>query len=311
MSCAHLAFFAFLMLPSLARAGSTNDLEVVATLSTNRVALGTVVDLSVEVRHPGGGAVTLPEIDHPKEIVVRSRDRRTAATKDGRAKTNFDFRLASYRLGEHLISTGIVRFTALDGAVYEKPFPSLRLNVQAVRQQGDGNLRDLPDAATLPHPWRKRLPWILGVAALTAIAALLLARLLRHYRPKPPPPKPPELPTAHLLALKALRELRERNLPAEGRHEEFVVGVSLILRTYLEKRFKLEAPERTTEEFIAEASRSRELNLERQSMVREFLEQCDLVKFARFTPDASQDEHLLTTAERFVRETTPAGIKKE
>ena len=42
--------------------------------------------------------------------------------------------------------------------------------------------------------------------------------------------------------------------------------------------------------------------------MRQFLELCDLVKFARFTPDSAQGEGLLGAAERFVHETKPAGL---
>lgn len=284
-------------------AAPTKDFEVQAALSTNRVPIGAEARLELRVYHPLGAAVTVPELDRPKEIVVRKRDRRTEAHDADTQLTRFDYTLASYRLGEHLVSTGMVRLTGLDGAVREEPFPPLRLDVRSVREQGDTALRDALEPATLPSPWRRRWKWLVAGALLIIAAAALLAWALRRYKPKPPPAVPPALPNAHLLALKSLQELRARRLIEAGRIGEFTVAVSGILRIYLERRFQLDAPERTTEEFIAEASRSRALTLDQQAAVREFLELCDLVKFARFTPDAAQGEGLLQSAERFVRET--------
>jgi hypothetical protein len=79
--------------------------------------------------------------------------------------------------------------------------------------------------------------------------------------------------------------------------------VSNTLRLYLEERFNLRAPERTTEEFLVELRTSRHLTVDQKQSLGEFLESCDLVKFARFEPNEMALWQLHDAALRLVDET--------
>ena len=67
------------------------------------------------------------------------------------------------------------------------------------------------------------------------------------HQPAPPPPPVP----AHIIAYAALRELFAQNLVARGLIKPYYFALSTILRRYIENRFGLQAPEQTTEEFLA------------------------------------------------------------
>ncbi|MGZ8938197.1 MAG: hypothetical protein ACXW32_03185 [Limisphaerales bacterium] len=81
--------------------------------------------------------------------------------------------------------------------------------------------------------------------------------------------------------------------------------VSDVLRAYVEERFELKAPERTTEEFMEELRSSTKLRGDHKLLLEDFLGRCDLVKFARFEPTLPELEALLDSAYRFVEETAP------
>lgn len=83
--------------------------------------------------------------------------------------------------------------------------------------------------------------------------------------------------------------------------------VSDVLRAYMEERFELRAPERTTEEFMEELRSSTKLRGDHKSLLEDFLSRCDLVKFARFEPTLPEMQALLDSAMRFVDETAPLG----
>ncbi|MGD0536347.1 MAG: hypothetical protein ABSC03_01750 [Verrucomicrobiota bacterium] len=85
--------------------------------------------------------------------------------------------------------------------------------------------------------------------------------------------------------------------------EPFCVAVSAALRTYLEERFDFRAPERTTEEFLVELQDTALLGLHQKRSLAGFLEQCDLVKFAREQPDREALRELYNAAFKLVRET--------
>lgn len=83
----------------------------------------------------------------------------------------------------------------------------------------------------------------------------------------------------------------------------FGFEVSETLRVYLEDRFHLRAPERTTEEFLVELQTSSALNREQKQSLADFLQGCDLVKFARLEPTESALRELHDSALRLVEET--------
>jgi hypothetical protein len=87
--------------------------------------------------------------------------------------------------------------------------------------------------------------------------------------------------------------------------ERFCTSVSEITRTYLEERFGLKAPERTTEEFLAELPNSAVLDSRHKTLLGDFLTQTDLVKFAKFEPGRRELEELHAAALRLVEETAP------
>jgi hypothetical protein len=83
----------------------------------------------------------------------------------------------------------------------------------------------------------------------------------------------------------------------------FCIAVSDALRQYLEERLKFRAPERTTEEFLIELRSTHLLNAEQKHSLGAFLEQCDLVKFARHEPGRPELMDLHRAALRLIQET--------
>lgn len=93
---------------------------------------------------------------------------------------------------------------------------------------------------------------------------------------------------AHELAYERLAELEAKGLVGSGRLKEFYEGLCGVLRYYIEDRFALKAPERTTEEFLYELAYSYVLSDADKESVGQFLRDCDLVKFAKQEPTDEQ-----------------------
>jgi hypothetical protein len=130
------------------------------------------------------------------------------------------------------------------------------------------------------------------------------AQLFKKPEVKPVPPHVRARQRLHA----ALRHISDPRL--------FCFEVSETLRVYVEERFKLRAPERTTEEFLVELQSSTALDSDQKQSLAAFLESCDLVKFARFEPNESALLELHESALRLVDETQfeavaqPAGTLK-
>ena len=106
--------------------------------------------------------------------------------------------------------------------------------------------------------------------------------------------------------MRALRELRRWQGAARESAAEvdaFYVGVSQVLRRYLEERFGLRAPERTTEEFLRDLERGDSLARRHRGVLERFLSQCDMVKFAKVVPSPDEHGRAYALAEAFVEST--------
>ena len=114
---------------------------------------------------------------------------------------------------------------------------------------------------------------------------------------KPAPPLPP-----HVAAIQALEALHNQKLWQNNRHKQYYSGLTDILRTYIAGRWGLGAMEMTSDEII-EAMRQEELPDKARMDLTAILRDADLVKFAKATPEAEQNEADYLKAYYFVEET--------
>jgi hypothetical protein len=140
----------------------------------------------------------------------------------------------------------------------------------------------------------------IGVLA-GAVLAWLVARWLRRPRPAPPPP-PPRPPWE--VALEKLDEVRHAGLLATHRYSEYYDRVGDAVREYFGSRYGFDGLECTTDEMLKELARSALAGVAMPE-IAEFLQQCDLVKFARMTPTPDDCQKALADAELLVRKTEP------
>ena len=156
------------------------------------------------------------------------------------------------------------------------------------------DIRGLKPPVEIPSGWAW-LWWTLGALALIVALVLLWRWWMKKQQATPPfIPVPPHVRAKQRLA-EALRLIAEP-MP-------FCVAVSNTVRVYLEERFQLRAPERTTEEFLHDLRSTAHLNSEQKQSLAGFLESCDLVKFARFEPNEAALRELHDSAGRLVDET--------
>ncbi len=155
-----------------------------------------------------------------------------------------------------------------------------------------------PEAVPPAWSWRQSLAWVLPALVL-AVLLLVLAEVVRRRVRRT------RLLTPDAWALRELRQIAGLDLEAGGAVERFPVLVSDVVRRYLELRFHLHAPRQTTAEFLAAMQQAPQLGPGQQELLREFLQRCDLAKFARATLSVEECRELAEAARTFVEQTTP------
>jgi Domain of unknown function (DUF4381) len=137
-------------------------------------------------------------------------------------------------------------------------------------------------------------PWVIFVASFAGLALLgWVVWLLTRRRKRP---QPPQLPCAHALeALQHIGAQIERMTPYQ-----FSIRVSDILRCYVTEQYALPLTRQTSVEFLNSLRRSSSFSDDEKVLLADFLNRCDLIKFARYQATATDSRLLLEEATRFV-----------
>lgn len=82
---------------------------------------------------------------------------------------------------------------------------------------------------------------------------------------------------------------------------EFSISVSDILRGYVTEQYNLPVTRQTSVEFLNALTKSSPFSEEERSLLEDFLNRCDLIKFARYEATTVDSRLLLEEATRFVK----------
>ena len=259
--------------------------RIVEPLSVDRqvipqtVRLGDPFVYRITVHHP---AKERWELRTPRdlggyELIEQSRTRSDGKTE---STTTYLLKMALFELGSHVLPT--LTFDVLDTngsgiARIDGPDIEARSSLPKDADQLGAKLADIKPNEDVPvRSWRL-LWWIAGALALAALVWLGV-RAWRN-RPLQPAPVTPPLPLEER-TLQALSALEAERLPERGLQREFHFRLNGVVRAYLGERFLFDALECTSGELLREAE-TRSLPGVEHDALREFVDQCDVARYAR------------------------------
>ncbi len=161
------------------------------------------------------------------------------------------------------------------------------------------DIRDIAPPVAIASAWE----WLWWTLAGLVLAAVLYSLWRWWLRKRAEVPVVVPVP-AHVRAKLKLQEA----LALLAAPKPFCIAVSDTLRVYLEERFEFRAPERTTEEFLYELQGTDRLTRDQKESLGNFLQNCDLVKFAKYEPGEPELRDLHDSALRLVEETEPVEV---
>ena len=139
-------------------------------------------------------------------------------------------------------------------------------------------------------------PWVIAVACLAGLVllGLFVWWLLRRRKLRPKPQK-----TAQQRALEQLDNI-SREIETMTPYQ-FSVRVSDILRRYVTEQYQLPVTRQTSVEFLNTLAKTSPFSEDDKSLLEDFLNRCDLIKFARYAATTGDSRLLLEEATRFVK----------
>lgn len=261
--------------------------QAVLTASATTVTVGERVELRVMARAGSAAARMIVAAGAERlcpggacEVLAR-RSLPPAAAGDG-----FTFEeivtVAFFRTGDFAVGPLAVEFRP-PGSEEAGETGRLVIRVRSLLQEGDRDIQPLKEPLPLPGHPRHLLPFAAVLLALLLLAALALWLWRRRRRPAAaaaPPPAPEEELAA------ALQPLRRQG-PPPGDPRPFFVALSSLIKRFCRRAYGFQAEDCTTAETAARLA-EREQDAALVGALRAVLDGCDLVKFARRVPQATE-----------------------
>jgi hypothetical protein len=285
---------------------SQGPIQVILRAEPGRVEYDKDILLTIAITAPQDCEITMPKLDDRLSgFVLSGGFVEEPATRDGKTTTVRHAQLTPILSAEHRIAPMAIQYADTRRHPPETRWFATRPMVfETVSPVGGKVGRDIKSKLKpvwIWPPWRTMALYAacaVGGAGLLAVLWMLLRRLHRHVQLMRLSPRE--------RALRELDALLGRDLIGRNLVKEFYIELTLVVRRYVERAHAIRAPEQTTEEFLASASRDPRFTAEVVRRLKAFLEAADLVKFAAHRPDSAAVTRAVGTAREYVETDTAA-----
>ena len=281
-------------------------LTVHVRLDKSKMTIAETVLLELEATIEGNYEVQMPKVDRLLESfgIVDWDNLGSKLDPNNNVVSTYRYRLEPFLSGTYAVPGFTFEFYDANDAEekqYELTTEPIDVEVTSLlgEQRGELVIADIEDVVEMPKEASYWWIWAScgagvvggGIVGLHYLRRRRLDKLVRIFKP------------AHEIAYERLRALVKDDLVNAGKLKEFYERISDILRHYIEHRFELRAPERTTEEFLIELQWTDVLSGSDKESIGEFLKHCDLVKFAKYNPTSEQIQRTFDLVKDFIEKT--------
>lgn len=289
-----------LMSPILIQAGN-----LTIKTSTDTILIGDIYSFEMKVENIGNSKIFFPNFTdtlvNGKIEIIESYKEDTLENSVSKKWDLSIYDAGAYQInGFSVISQTENKFDTLIS------HEAMTIFVKSIAVDTSKAFKPIKAPLSIPYPIKdvakKYIPYIIGLAILIALLFFIWYKYKNRHKPKYVKPK-----TAldyHKEAILKLKEIEKQKLWQNGKIKNYYLGISEVLRTYLEGRFTVNAMESTTDEIIDDFKELEE-NKTLTNKLKEVLQQCDLAKFAKFLPMGDENMRMMKIAQDFVAHTKP------
>ena len=232
---------------------------------------------------------------------VKDYTPRAIEIKDGTKTSIESFEITTFTTGDYQIPPITIKYSTATGELNSVVTDAIAIKVNSLLSGEEGeDIKPLRG----PKEFESKIPvWMWAAGAALLVAILVFWYLYRRAgKPIDLAKEPVDERLPWEIALAELNALKASDLVAKGEYKEYYLRLSEIFRRYLERRYGIQALERTTYEIISEF-RSLALEKKEEEIIHRFLDECDMVKFAKYDPTPEDIVRHFETAKEFVMQT--------
>jgi hypothetical protein len=293
-----------LILFSLFYSAAGQDVKVTSDFDSTRIYIGDQIKFTVTVDAPDGLRLSLPAFKDTliKNIEILSGPKVDSTRQKGRLKIVQKYIVTSFDSGRYQVppvfaeiknESGLKRFYS-DYSLLEV------IRVRIAPADTVTKIFDIVKPYRAPITVGDILPWVLIASVISALVWLAV-RYIRKLKKSAGEIETIIIPDpAHVIAFRKLEKLNEEKLWQKGEIKLYYTRLTEILRQYLENRFSVFSLELTTSETLDALVKEGFKKDVSYQQLKGILTNADLVKFAKYTPEASDHESIYQDSWNFV-----------
>jgi len=282
-------------------------IEVKVSVDKPSVKIGDIIRYTIKVDAASNVWFYIPDFTESVGglAVYNWNKSEKAQLPNGRVIQTQTSELETYLVGDYEIPATNIIYVTNGKTNYISGTP-IYIEVTSVATTNDtfAGIRDIKgpvDIQALIKKKSKMFLIVIAAALLTTLIIIILVRKRKEVKKVVIPPTP-----AHIIAYNALKNLDEKHLIEKNHIKAFYYELSNILRHYIEDRFTIKAPERTTEEFLHELNNDKTFPEEYRALLKKFLIESDLVKFANYNATGESAHNAEDKTVEFIDKTKEA-----
>jgi hypothetical protein len=285
----------FLLLTEISFEVRAQDVIVTSGFDSSRIYIGDQIKFTITIDQPADLQLSIPLFKDTlcKNIEILSGPvSDSSIIKDNRIRINEKYLITSFDSGYYTVPPVFAEMKNANGLKrFYSDYSQLEvIRVRIAPADTTAKIFDIIKPYRAPLTAGEVLPWIL-LAVLLSAGTWYLIRIIKKRNMHKSGTKPIINPDpAHIIAFRELEKLKGEKLWQKGEIKYYYTRLTEILRQYLENRYNIFSMELTTGETLDELVKTGFKEDELFRKLRTVLTGADLVKFAKYNPEPSENE---------------------
>lgn len=239
------------------------------------------------------------EVNKPQVKEIKSED-----TPRGKVRYEVTYPLRGFAIGAHNLPPITIKYTDADRTNGSIQTPAYLFEVQSVKPPSATGMKEIKGPWSVPPNWFLYILVVLLVIVI--VGALVFLYLRKRAKPIDLQSEVVSQRQPHKIAYEQLNRIEGMNWIAQGEMKMYHTEISHVIRQYIAARYHIPALELTTQELL---DRLQPENIP-EEQIQQFFTNCDLVKFARYSPTKPEAHERMEEAHRIVDETKQLWIEQ-
>lgn len=271
--------------------------------------VGDYINYTIEISHKQDLRVVKPALsEFSKDIDVIRSDEPIIEESQGRKKIIYRYIISKYDSADVTVpSIPVIYQLGGDTTSLKVLTNPVQFMVRTLPVVTSAEIKDVKPPILIPMDLFTIL-LILFTILLLILIALYFYRKNQKKKQRKVEKKRIYIIPPHVKALSELHILEDKKLWQQGLVKEYHSGITEIIRHYFEERFKILAIESSTTEIMEQLTRV-VLPQKIYRTVNDFLNNADLVKFAKYKPLPVVNEEMMKQAVDIVEDTVPVNFE--